>query len=83
MKQIVISCECDNPTCSFYLQYDDECKLFYPTVYLVEYKSFWRRLKVGIKYIFFGSSSVDIHGAVWSKESTEKLAKFITENLND
>lgn len=83
MKQVIISCECDNPTCSFHLQCDDELKLFYPTVYLLEYKSFWRRLKEGAKYIFFGSPSVDIYGAVWSQESTKKLAEFITENLND
>lgn len=81
LAYIKVNCECSSPLCCFHLEYDEEFKEYYPTIYVQNYKSFWKRLKIAFWYVLFGEQGFDIWGAVWSPEEVQKISNFYLDTV--
>ena len=80
MKEEIFLCECHSPDHMFYIIYDEEWKETFMYVHLRK-KSFWQRLKYGIKYIFgYQSRYGAFDEIILRKEDLPKLQKIIDKS---
>jgi len=52
IKNELFICDCYSPEHQFILMYDNEDNILYLRTHLITYKSFFKRLIIGIKYAF-------------------------------
>lgn len=70
-------CQCGSPDHVFYVEYDEEWGQVYLYAHLRK-KSFWKRLKHGIKYIFgYQSRYGAFDEVILRQEDLHKLQKII------
>lgn len=77
IKEIFI-CSCNSLEHQMMFWYDEEDKLFYTEVHLTN-RSFWGRLKYGVKYIFGYTSCFGAWDEfIFDEESQKRLLEFLT-----
>ena len=77
MSEELFLCQCGSPDHVFYVEYDEEWKEVFMYAHLRK-KSFWNRLKYGIKYIFgYQSRYGAFDEVILRQEDLHKLQKII------
>lgn len=79
MRNHFVVCDCQSPEHTLRFMYDEEEKELYTEVYLNQYRSFFKRVYVAIKYIF-GYTSKYGHWdcTMISKPKADKLKAFLS-----
>lgn len=85
MKNKVIFCECFSPEHQVIFIHDKEDKCVYMETHLVTYKSFWKRLWIGIKYTFgykcrFGNFDSIVLGSEQIKELEDLIKSYYIQH---
>lgn len=78
MKNHFVVCVCETPEHTLRFMYDEEEKELYTEVYLNQYRSFFKRVWVAVKYVF-GYTSKYGHWdcTIISKPKADKLKAFL------
>ena len=86
LKEMFITCDCRSAEHILrytYLIEDDEKELF-TEVYLHQYNSFWKRMWIGIKYVFGYRCKYGHWDCVLiTEEDAKRLKSFLETFLND
>jgi uncharacterized protein (UPF0297 family) len=80
MKTECLICQCLSPEHTLQFIYDEEDKEIHTRVYLNQYRTFWKRILVAIKYVFgYKCSYGDWDTFIMRQEDLEKIIKMCEE----